>query len=350
MTSQKRLRLTILLTLLVPGPVLAQVRVVIPSSPAERAGRSSELADAEKRLRALLADPAERREDAAGVVLHAAAWRAGGAARREAEVAALRRNWAGLRIEEGAPASASLPPGAVVPPGSAVARLPKERLERLLGAGVSRESQSRFYDGSSASGRAASSFVAARTGTSAKGHAAAASGKTLRLSAKIPPLVFAAGVPKPSLSRGAWEAVKGAGGVVKDMISWKGLAVAVGAVALVTVAPVTIYGLLAVGAAVGGWTIGKALLHGTAAYKAGDTARFNEACREFGRGALSLGLALYGARFAPTNLKPHIPRTGGEWKALSTSMDDESVVLFSLFRGKGSNATAEVPKQKPPSG
>lgn len=212
-------------------------------------------------------------------------------------------------------------------------------MTRVLDAGLTRESQGRFYDGSFASGRApsvvASGAMVSRTPV-AKVSVLSSPERIRRSQVAIPQPSSPERGEKPSLVHGAWEAVKGGGGVVKDMVSVKGLVVAVGAVALVTVAPVTVYGLLAVGAAVGGWTIGKALLHGSSAYRDGDTARFNEACREFGRGALSLGLSLYGARYAPTNLKPHIPRTSGEWKALSTSMDDESVVLFSLLRGKGS--------------
>ncbi len=317
----------------------ARVRVLIPSSVAVRSERASELADAEKRLRRLLSEPAERREEPSGIVLRAAGWRAEGAAKRETELAALRRLWEGLRVEEDA--RAAIIPAAL--PGRAAARLPEQRLRRLLGAGLTRQSQDRFYDGSSASGRAAPPIAAAGAAPVAKTPALAGPISDLRVRSGIPLLAYTGRAQKPSLAHGAWEVVKGGGGVVRDMVSWKGLAVVVGAVALVTIAPVTVYGLLALGAAVGGWTIGQALLHGSAAYRDGDVERFNAACRELGRGALSLGLSIYGARYAPINLKPHIPRTGGEWKALSSSMDDESVVLFSLLRGKGSAPGPEPP-------
>ena len=101
-----------------------------------------------------------------------------------------------------------------------------------------------------------------------------------------------------------------------------------------TVAPVAIYGLLAVGAAFAGWTIGKALVNGTAAYKAGDAEKFYAASREMGRGTLAMGLTLLGARHAPTNLRPHFPRTSGEWRAVAAAMDDEPVVAVSILRDR----------------
>jgi len=118
------------------------------------------------------------------------------------------------------------------------------------------------------------------------------------------------------------------------VFTWKGLAVAAASVAIVTVAPVALYGLLALGAVFSVYTIGKAVVNGRAAYKAGDSKAFYGASQEMGRGVLGLGLTILGARHLPTNLRPHLPRTGGEWKALAAAMDDEPVIAVSLLRDK----------------
>lgn len=128
--------------------------------------------------------------------------------------------------------------------------------------------------------------------------------------------------------------LKGAGHTIAEVFTWKGLAVAAASVALVTLAPVTIYGLLALGAAFAGWTIGKALVNGTAASRAGNAEGFYAASREMGRGALALGLTLMGARHAPTNLRPHFPRSSGEWRAMAAAVDDEPIVAMSILRGR----------------
>jgi hypothetical protein len=126
------------------------------------------------------------------------------------------------------------------------------------------------------------------------------------------------------------EVLKGAGETVRSVFTWRGLATAAAAVAIVTVAPVAVYGFLAVGAAVGGYTVGKAIYDGVRSYRKGDAEGVYAASRQFGTGALTLGLSLYGARHTPTNLRPHLPKAG-EFKALLSSMDDEAVVAATLL-------------------
>jgi hypothetical protein len=118
------------------------------------------------------------------------------------------------------------------------------------------------------------------------------------------------------------------------VFTWKGLAVAAASVAIVTVAPVAIYGLLALGAVFSVYTIGKAVVNGRAAYKAGDSKAFYGASQEMGRGVLGLGLTVLGARHLPTNLRPHFPNTSGEWRAMVAAMDDEPVIAVSLLRDR----------------
>lgn len=327
--------MVLLLALLLARPSLAAVRLVLPLSPAGGNGFSAERIDAESRLRSLLSAPVDRRENSYGIILSAAGWRAE-EARRRMELGDLLRLWPGLRVEEDQAASTNLPTRGTAR-GS---RLADKRLHALLDAGSTRDSQTRFYDGIVPAGGAALDVAAV----------GAPAARTLLLTSPAPTRrhVGAAAPPSPpnptkapSLSRGAWQVVKGGAEVISDMISVKGLLVAVGAVALVTAAPVAVYGLLALGALVGGWTIGKALLHGSAAYRQADEAGFHEACRELGRGTLTLGLSLYGAQYAPTNLRPHLPRTGNELKALSGSVDDESVVLSSLLQNTGGHKRPE---------
>ena len=95
-----------------------------------------------------------------------------------------------------------------------------------------------------------------------------------------------------------------------------------------------IYGLLALGAVFSVYTIGKAVVNGRAAYKAGDSKAFYGASQEMGRGVLGLGLTIMGARHLPTNLRPHFPNTSGEWRAMLSAMDDEPVIAVSLLRDR----------------
>ena len=82
------------------------------------------------------------------------------------------------------------------------------------------------------------------------------------------------------------------------------------------------------------YTIGKAIVDGRAAYKAGDAAKFYGASQEMGRGVLGLTLTALGARPLPPTLRPHIPSTSGEWRALAAAMDDEPVIAVSLLRDR----------------
>ncbi len=189
--------------------------------------------------------------------------------------------------------------------------------------------QDRFYDAKGVA-RGSAVFAAAAAAPSA-GHFATAP----RLkAAAVPPALAPRAAAPISLKHAGVEVLKGAGRMVADVFTWKGLAVAAASVALVTVAPVAIYGLLVVGAAFSGWTIGKALVHGSKAYKAGDAEGFYGASREMGRGVLGLGLTLLGARHGPTSLRPHVPRTSGEWRAMAAAVDDEPVVAMSLLRDR----------------
>lgn len=93
------------------------------------------------------------------------------------------------------------------------------------------------------------------------------------------------------------------------------------------------------GAATSGWAIGKALVAGRAAYASRDAEGFDAAAQELGRGALGMALVLAGARHPPANLRPHLPRGSGEWRALAAAMDDEPVIAMSLMRGSKEKAS-----------
>jgi len=253
-------------------------------------------------------------------------------AEREALLRSLEAVW-GKRLAVRADAAASTPVAA--PPPSALnfrARTDAIRA-RLDGAPrpLERSGQDRFYDGSRS---AQASAVAAGPFAAAPAARVAFTASAPRLKAAPPPAP-AKPAPAPiSWKKAGVEVLKGAGQTIAAVFTWKGLAVAAASIALVTVAPVAIYGLLALGAAFGGYTIGKALLNGTKAYKAGDAEGFYAASREMGRGTLALGLTMLGARHAPTNFRPHFPRTSGEWRAMAAAVDDEPIIAMSLLRGK----------------
>lgn len=214
------------------------------------------------------------------------------------------------------------------------------RVAARLDVGSSLERQNLHYDG--AIGRAA---PAAMPAASAVGAASAAASRPAPLPAAAPRAAHATVPPSPSVAAKPegvrWgkvgiEILKGAGETVRSVFTWRGLATAAAAVAIVTVAPVAVSAFLAVGAAVGGYTVGKALYDGVRAYRKGDAEGVYAASREFGTGALTLGLSFYGARHTPTNLRPHLPKAG-EFKALLSSMDDEAVVAATVLdkiRGK----------------
>lgn len=209
-----------------------------------------------------------------------------------------------------------------------------ERLAARLDVGLSRPRQDLYYDGAVL--RAAPPAVSAAPSPSRRAAApAAAAPRYARPSAPPPP----AGAVKPEgvrWGRVGIEVLKGAGETVRSLFSWRGLATAAAAVAIVTIAPVAVYGFLAVGAAVGGYTVGKAIYDGVRAHRKGDAEGVYAAARQFGTGALTLALSFYGARHAPTNLRPHLPKAT-ELRALLSSMDDEAIVAATLLdkiRGK----------------
>jgi len=254
---------------------------------------------------------------------------------RARQLEALKSIW-GTRfsVHEDAPAAAAS--SAVVPPPSAKQRARLQEMKaRLAGAShpLNASSQNVFYDGSLAGKEAAVSAVAAGGASARKPVLTATAPK--HKAAPPPAPTTAKPATKPiSWKRAGLEMLKGAGHTIAEVFTWKGLAVAAGSIALVTVAPVAIYGLLVLGAAFSGWTIGKALYNGTAAYKAGDAEAFYGASREMGRGLLALGMTMMGARHTPTNLRPHFPNTGGEWRAMAAACDDEPIVAMSILRGR----------------
>ena len=204
---------------------------------------------------------------------------------------------------------------------------------RLAGAPrpLDRSAQDALYDG----GRTSGAPAVAAGASSAPRPRVALTAPPPRPAAAVPPSPSPPHAASPiSWKKAGVEVLKGAGHAIKDVFTWKGLAIAAGSVALVTVAPVAIYGLLALGAVFSAYTIGKAIVDGRAAYKAGDAAKFYGASQEMGRGVLGLTLTALGARHLPTNLRPHIPSTSGEWRALAAAMDDEPVIAVSLLRDR----------------
>lgn len=317
------------LTLLLAAPASAAVHLAVAPGPlSPEAVRLTEAAAAR-----LLEAPA-RDDRAAGLALTAPSWKAGLApAERERLLKALEALW-GRRLavrEDAAPVARAL-----VPPASALEfRGRTDALRaRLDGAPrpLDRSGQDRFYDGrrtAEVSAAAAGPFAA-----SPRPRVAFTAASPRPAAAPPPPPAAPTAASPISWKKAGVEVLKGAGHAIKDVFTWKGLAIAAGSVALVTVAPAAIYVLLAAGAIYSAYTIGKSVVDGRAAYKAGDAAKFYGASREMGRGVLGLTLTALGARHLPTNLKPHFPTTGGEWRALAAAMDDEPVIAVSLLRDR----------------
>lgn len=319
------------LALLLSSPAAAAVRLAISAGPL-----SPEAVERTAAAAARLLEAPARSAEAGGLAFSGTNWKRDLApAERERLTRSLRALW-GERLsirEDGVPRAAT----GNAPPASALdfrgrtdamrARL--EGTPRPMG----RASQDGFYDGSAAA--SGSSAVAAGAPRAASARRFASAAAVPKAKAAIPPPPAPPAASPISWRKAGVEMLKGAGGTIKEMFTWKGLAVAAASIVLVTVAPVAIYGLLVLGAAFSGYMIGKALAQGTAAYKAGDSAKFYGASREMGRGLLGLGLTMLGARHAPTNLRPHIPRTGGEWKALAAAVDDEPVIAMSILRERG---------------
>lgn len=277
-----------------------------------------------------------RADVAGGLDFTAASWKQDLApAEKERQLRALEALW-GKRLDVRDDSPAVWKPTTKEPPPSAFdyrARTDAMRA-RLEGAPrpLGRTSQDRFYDGST-SGQGSSVAAVASTPSAARALAAGAAAPKLKPTAPPPPAPAAAA--PISWKKAGVEVLKGAGHAIGDVFTWKGLAVAACSVALVTVAPVAIYGLLALGAAFSVYTIGKAVVDGKTAYTAGDSKAFYHASQEMGRGVLGLGMTIMGARHMPTNLRPHFPNTSGEWRAMLSAMDDEPVIAVSLLRGKG---------------
>ena len=214
------------------------------------------------------------------------------------------------------------------------AALERKKIAAALDVGATRTRQNLYYDNA----RGASAVAGAPVRAEFKAAEAPAQISAQKgLKTNTPPAPARKNGKEPiKLGRVALETVKGAGDVVRGLFSWRGLATAAAAVAFVTVAPVAVYGFLALGAAVGGYTIGKAIYNGVKGYREGNAEEVYAASREFGQGALTLGLSLYGARHAPKSLRPHFPKPH-EYKALLSSCDDEAIVITSLLqklRGK----------------
>lgn len=319
------------LALLLSSPAAAAVRLAISAGPS-----SPEAVERTAAAAARLLESPSRSAEAGGVAFTGANWKRDLApAERERLTRSLRALW-GERLsirEDGVPRAAT----GNAPPASALdfrGRTDAMRA-RLDGTPrpMGRASQDGFYDGSAAA--SGSAAVAAGAPRAASARRFASSAAVPKAKAAIPPPPAPPAAAPISWRKAGVELLKGAGGTIKDMFTWKGLAVAAASIVLVTVAPVAIYGLLVLGAAFSGYMIGKALAQGTAAYKAGDSAKFYGASREMGRGLLGLGLTMLGARHAPTNLRPHLPRTGGEWKAMAAAVDDEPIIAMSILREHG---------------
>lgn len=320
----------LLLVLLLAAPSSAAVHLSVAPGPLPPdAVKRTEDASAQ-----LLEAPA-RASVAGGLGFTAPSWKKDlTQAERARRIRALEDLW-GKRLTVRDDSPAAWQPTAMQPPPSAfdyrahtdAIRARLEGAPRPLG----RASQDRFYDASA--GQGSSVAAAASAPAYARPLAAGASAPKLRPSPPPPPAPAAAA--PISWKKAGVEVLKGAGHAITDVFTWKGLAVAACSVALVTVAPVAIYGLLALGAAFSVYKIGKSAVDGRAAYKAGDAKAFYAASQEMGRGALGLGLTIMGARHLPTNLRPHFPNTSGEWRAMASAMDDEPVIAVSLLRDHG---------------
>lgn len=325
----------LLLVLLLATPGAAAIHLEVTAGPRSPEAIKLTEAAAAKLLEAPVRDPL-----APGLAIHAPSWKRDlPPAERLALLRDLQAFWGPrLTVREaagpGAPAAGPVPPAA-----SLDFRERTDAMRARLDAAprpLERGAQDRFYDG----GRSGQGSVVAASGPASPSavRRAAFTPQAPRLRAAPPPPPPAKKTASPiSLKRAGWEFLKGAGHAVAEVFTWKGLAVAAGSIALVTVAPVAIYGFLVLGAAFAGWTIGKALVDGYAAHKAGDAEKFYGASREMGRGALAMTMTMIGARHAPTNFKPHFPRTSGEWRAMAAAVDDEPIIAMSILRDRAKN-------------
>ncbi len=320
----------LLLVLLLAAPASAAIHLSVAPGPLNP--------DAVKRTEAAAAQLLEspvRSAVADGVSFTAPSWKKALApAERERQLRALEALWGKrLTVRDDSPA-AWQPSGKEPPPSAFDYRARTDAMRSRLDdtpRPLGRAGQGRFYDGS-ISGQTSSVAAVASAPSAARPLAAGAAAPKLK-PAPPPPPAPAAATPI-SWKKAGVEVLKGAGHAIKDVFTWKGLAVAAASVAIVTVAPVAIYGLLALGAVFSVYTIGKAVVNGRAAYKAGDSKAFYGASQEMGRGVLGLGLTILGARHLPTNLRPHFPNTSGEWRAMLAAMDDEPVIAVSLLRDR----------------
>ncbi|MBI2385204.1 MAG: hypothetical protein HYV14_04235 [Elusimicrobia bacterium] len=319
----------LLLLLLLAAPGSAAVRLSVSPGPL-----SPEAVARTEAAAAKLLEYPVRDAHAQGLVLTASSWKAGLApAERERLLQTLSASWGRrLAVREDAAAGAGVR-GLVPPPSALDFRGRTDAIRARLDAAprpLDRSGQDRFYDG----GRSAEERSVSAGAPSARPRFAFAAAAP-RPAAAVPPAPSAPKASEPiSWKKAGVEVLKGAGHAIKDVFTWKGLAIAAGSVALVTVAPVAIYGLLALGAVFSVYTIGKAVVDGRAAYKAGDAQKFYGASQEMGRGLLGLTLTALGARHLPTNLRPHFPSTSGEWRAMAAAMDDEPVIAVSLLRDR----------------
>lgn len=319
------------LVLLLATPAAASIQLQVAAGPLTPEAVELTAAAAAKLLEAPARDPF-----AAGLVINAPSWKRDlPPARRQALLDQLQGLW-GRRLAVRDTAAAAASASGPVPPAAALEfRARTDAMRARLDAAprpLERAAQDRFYD-ARRSGQG-SAVAASGTYASASGRRFAYAPAAPRRAAAPPPAPARESAAPISWKRAGVEFLKGAGHAVAEVFTWKGLAVAAGSIALVTVAPVAIYGFLVVGAAFAGWTIGKALVNGYAAHKAGDAEKFYGASREMGRGALALTMTAIGARHAPTNLKPHFPRTSGEWRAMAAAVDDEPIIAMSILRDR----------------
>ncbi len=107
---------------------------------------------------------------------------------------------------------------------------------------------------------------------------------------------------------------------------------AVGAVALTVAVPAAAWGLLAVGVGVGVYQIGKGIVNARKAYKAGNEEKFYKSAQTVGGGLLTTGLSVFGFKYAPKNLHPHVPRVWADWKAPIATIDNLGVVGNAIGR------------------
>ncbi|MBI5200082.1 MAG: hypothetical protein HY925_00720 [Elusimicrobia bacterium] len=324
--------------LLLAAAVQAQVRVSVTPAVSDPV----RLAAVEAALRPMLQAP--KITQASGrLVLESPSW-AFEPGRRSRALQALKAEWGDrLRVEEGS----LLPPLSPVVAHAPRISIDPAILERLRRAPrlESRDSQDAFYDRNFWSGEP-ETVSAARSGGTVRLVSAHATGP--QVVREEPPAPEPKAPENISWGRAALEVGKGALGVVKNVFTWKGAAVVAGSLALVTLAPVTIYGLLVLGAATSGWQIGKSLVQGYQAHQEGDAAKFYEASRGMGQGLLTLGLSLLGSRHPPTSFKPHFPKTRGEWQAFAAAMDDEPLVIMSLTGGGKAHVPAAPASARAP--